>query len=240
MDTKENLFSDEKTKLRMDCIVKGIEVEKEPEFKEEMTNPKEEVLVEKEILEPIKFDYEIPKRIIEKVEEEKEENLTKTQEVLVEFIDSKIKEGFELIQIERLLEKGLIEKEYSESDYLKSINYVIEKKLNFKIKETSKRETVYIKEKPKLDSIDLKQLINEEKEFVLYLLDNLNHENSTVELYKLIGLSARKGNVIKNELLKKGLIKIEEIRYNKGWKKLIRLNNHIPKNLNHSEKFLIN
>jgi len=44
-----------------------------------------------------------------------------------------------------------------------------------------------------------------------------------VEVYQQIGLSARKRTNIKKQLQEKGLIKIEEIKYDKGWKKLIRL-----------------
>ncbi len=58
-----------------------------------------------------------------------------------------------------------------------------------------------------------------------YLLKNSEHNNSTVELYKKIGLSARKGNVVKNNLIEKNLITIKEEKNNKGWKKLIRLSN---------------
>jgi hypothetical protein len=46
---------------------------------------------------------------------------------------------------------------------------------------------------------------------------------STVEVYRQTGLSARKGTNVKNALQEKGLIKIKEIKYDKGWKKIIRL-----------------
>jgi len=45
-----------------------------------------------------------------------------------------------------------------------------------------------------------------------------------VEVYRQIGLSARKGTEVKKELEEEGLIKVEEVKYEKGWKKLIRLN----------------
>jgi len=63
-----------------------------------------------------------------------------------------------------------------------------------------------------------------EKGLIVYLTENPVHKNSTVELYKAVGLSARKGNVVKNNLIAKGLIKVEEERTEKGWKKYIRLN----------------
>jgi hypothetical protein len=57
------------------------------------------------------------------------------------------------------------------------------------------------------------------------LQENLDHTLSTVEVYQKIGLSARKGTNAKKALEEKGLIKILEEKYDKGWKKLIRLAN---------------
>ncbi len=62
-----------------------------------------------------------------------------------------------------------------------------------------------------------------EEKFLEYLAKNPKHTHTTTELYGLIGLSARKGNKVKNRLLKDGKIKVEEIKNHKGWKKIIRL-----------------
>ena len=45
----------------------------------------------------------------------------------------------------------------------------------------------------------------------------------TVDIYKELGLSARKGTNIKKELLEQRKIKIIEEKNKKGWKKIIRL-----------------
>lgn len=76
---------------------------------------------------------------------------------------------------------------------------------------------------PEEKKTEVRGLPPEEKKFVVFLRENPEHKNSTVEIYKQVGLSARKGNVTKNKLLEKGLIKIEEERTDKGWKKYIRL-----------------
>jgi predicted transcriptional regulator len=68
-------------------------------------------------------------------------------------------------------------------------------------------------------------LNTDEQVFVEFLQKNPEHTLSTTEVYKQIGLSARKGTNAKKNLEQKGLIKIEEVKYNKGWKKLIRLSN---------------
>ena len=67
-------------------------------------------------------------------------------------------------------------------------------------------------------------LTTEQEKFLRFLHQNPTHELSTVDVYKSVGLSARKGNVVKNELLERKLVKIQEEKNDKGWKKLIRLN----------------
>ena len=62
-----------------------------------------------------------------------------------------------------------------------------------------------------------------EQVFIEFLQKNPDHTLSTTEVYRQIGLSARKGTQTKKELEEKGLIKIEAIKYDKGWKKIIRL-----------------
>jgi len=56
-----------------------------------------------------------------------------------------------------------------------------------------------------------------------FLQANPNHNLSTVNVYKEVGLSARKGNQIKKELMEKGLIKIKEEKYDKGWRKIMQI-----------------
>jgi hypothetical protein len=55
------------------------------------------------------------------------------------------------------------------------------------------------------------------------LQENPDHNLSSVEVYKQIGLSARKGTKIKKELLELGKIKVIEEKNEKGWRKIIRL-----------------
>ena len=63
----------------------------------------------------------------------------------------------------------------------------------------------------------------DQKKFLDYLRQNPNHKDATVELYRKIGFSVRRGNKIKNELLDRNLITIREEKNQKGWKKIIRL-----------------
>lgn len=67
------------------------------------------------------------------------------------------------------------------------------------------------------------QLGIDEKRLVDYLIKNPHHKLTTVELYRQVELSARKGNIAKKALLEREVLKVEEVRYERGWKKYIRL-----------------
>lgn len=137
------------------------------------------------------------------------------QDVLYDFIKGYMEKGIELSEIEKILEENKGSK-YTTSDIIQVINKVFDNQLL-----ESKKEDLKVPE----------DLNDDHRKVIKFLLDNPNHSMSTVEVYRVVGLSARKGTKIKNELEKKGLIKIEEIKYPKGWKKIIRLNHtHINEN----------
>lgn len=177
------------------------------------------------------------------------ESLTKTQKVLYDFVKEK-SESLSLFKIEKLLEEGLHEKLYSVRDIIVVVNKVLEGKLKFekKVVETSPKEVEEVKEtevilpkekvEEKKQSIRLKDnsLKESEKKFLEFLLNNPEHDKNTTEVYKLVGLSTRKGNDIKNKLMDKGLIQIEEVRDESGWKKFIRLSNSYLQTLNNFSK----
>lgn len=243
IELRKDLVTDEKIKSRMECLVIGNDVEKnEPEFKEEITKVKEvkiekKIDVEKkeeikviEVPKMYKSEFKMPeisnikagkpkleKTEVKEVSKKKTFKLTEKQEVLYSFVLEKLSEGKNLKEIETLLEAGLVEKLYSFVDILSVINYA----LNQKLKQNEKQEVI-VREKKEVPKVT--DLSKEERDFCLYLTNNPNHENSTTEVYKLVGLSSRKGNVVKNKLLQRNLIRIEEVKYPKGWKKFIRIN----------------
>lgn len=234
---REIIISDEDIKSRATAIIDGITIEKnEPEFFQDLVNPP--------VTEKIKGVPIIQKRIINEPVSEaiqlkepiKLSNLlTKAQEILFNFSKEKLKEGFSLKEIENLLEKGLHENLYRQNDILLVINLLMNEKLkeSYFDHENSKNmdqstlqkktlvEEINIKDKEQ--NIDYSKLNKEEIVFVEYLKNNPFHKNSTVELYEKIGVSSRKGNIIKNKLIEKNLLKIDEEKYEKGWRKYIRL-----------------
>lgn len=164
--------------------------------------------------------------------------LTSVQDVLYDFIKKQVEKGRTIKEAEKMLEGGLSEKLYKEADIFLATNYALGKiltKTNYL--NSLKRDKVTYQEEPSnytefndniTGSVEITNIttspVSDEQRFLDFLRMNPSHTKSTVEIYKIIGLSTRKGNILKNKLLAKGLIKVKEERSNKGWKKIIRLN----------------
>ncbi len=147
------------------------------------------------------------------------QELTKVQEVLYNFVKEYLGQGVELREIEKILEQSKIQGSYTSQDIITVINKAF------------RNPVVVTFKKNKSPENNISDLTSEQQVFIKFLQQNPDHTLSTVEVYRQIGLSARKGTKIKKELQERGLIKIEEIKYEKGWKKLIRLNHSMPRRI---------
>ncbi len=159
------------------------------------------------------------------------EGLTKKQEILNEYVEKKLSQGKYLKDIEKTLESGKSEGNYTSLDVIKAINHSIEirfkefKKARKNI-EIAKNESIKkendIENSPNISNYN--GLTKDQEKLLEFVKVNLDHDLPATQIYKKIGLSARKGNKIKDELVEKKMVKIQEVRNEKGWKKLIRLN----------------
>jgi len=157
------------------------------------------------------------------------EDLTSGQKILYEFIGEKVKDRWNLDEIEKFMEERKEIGEYTSNDISKAINFYLGKYTkdknidnNVVTDKVRQNKKIYKAEIPIKNTFN-DGLSDEQRRFIAFLQANPEHELSTVELYRFIGLSARKGNKLKDELLGLRLIMIKEIKYNKGWKKIIRL-----------------
>lgn len=151
---------------------------------------------------------------------------TKTEEILYRFVVEQLIKGVELQDIEKILEESKYQGGYTSEDIIQVINLVFKNQVRKKEekiieKGTFKNEEILNIHTQKSDSEGGSE--SDKEKFLNFLKSNPKHTLSTTEVYKAVGLSARKGTNIKNELEKENLIKIEEIKYDKGWKKFIRL-----------------
>jgi hypothetical protein len=146
------------------------------------------------------------------------------QDILYEWVVENLEAGVELGEIEKILEQSKGSK-YSSSDIIAVINRVFEGQFNNeKIEElVEKEDIISAPERSPVSQYTYNDLTEDEKNMLDFLKENPEHELSATEVYKKIGLSARKGTKVKNDLEQKNIIKIKEIKYDKGWKKLMRL-----------------
>ncbi|MCK4996756.1 ATP-binding protein [Candidatus Pacearchaeota archaeon] len=138
-------------------------------------------------------------------------SFTDVQQMIHDFTIEHLKAGIELEKIEKILEKSKTQGKYTSLDIMTVINKVFENQLVVTFKSSNNSQD--------------NSLTNDEQVFMKFLRENPVHELSTVEVYRKINLSTRKGTNVKNTLIEKGLIKINEIKYDKGWKKIIRPTN---------------
>ncbi len=136
--------------------------------------------------------------------------LSEGQKLIYDYIKAHLKAGISLEKIKDTLEKSKTQGNYSSSDIIQATNLIF--------KNYPEQPKTIKKQTPTLIELN-----TNEKIFMKFLEDNPNHNLATTQIYKQTGLSARKGTETKKSLEQKGLIKIEEIKYEKGWKKIIKL-----------------
>ena len=145
-------------------------------------------------------------------------NLTPSQEILHEFAKDKLTQGWNINEIQAFMYERKEQGGYSDNDILKAINHTTRR--GVVTLEGRQNEKVY---KVKNDALFKRESDDAQIRFLGFLQENPSHELGTVQLYKQIGLSSRKGNKIKDKLIEQNKIKIQEIKYDKGWKKIIKL-----------------
>jgi hypothetical protein len=207
VEAREKIVTNEDIKSKMQAMMlnKNYEDKTDIEFNKAIEEP---ILVEPQQPEEeiIKKEEEIPI-----IKDEQTENLTEVQKIIHGFVLENIEAGAELKDVEKTLEASKEQGGYTSLDILTVINKIFANQL-----------VVTFKNK---DNAEYNSLSSDEQVFIEFLQKNPEHTLGTVEVYRNIGLSTRKGTNTKNALQEKGLIAIKEIKYNKGWKKLIRLSN---------------
>ena len=244
VNLRNSMIADEKISTKMNCVVQGIEVEKDdPEFKKALIGNEKPIEISLEIPEIPEISRDVLKTSekpkIPNQNRNKTGDLTSVQKVLYEFIQKQVENGKSIKEAEKMLEEGLPENLYKESDIFLATNYFLERAITkpdylSSIREDKEQLNKKFQISP-INNSNLKQELSgvslngkidsyDEYLFLKFLEKNPNHNLSIVELYKTINLSTRKGNIIKNKLLSKGMIKVYEERNDKGWRKIIRLN----------------
>ena len=210
VETRNINITNEDVKKRMEAIALSNNYEKEtdPEFNKAIENPKTTVPIHNS--KEIEKEIETTSRQPQAVSHKPSATLTDVQNTIYEFVKGYLAQGIELKEIKKILEQSKKQGSYTTEDITKVMD---------KFHKNSGVVTFKNNKIPKTEG-----LTPDEQIFMEFLRNNPKHTLSTVEVYRKIGLSARKGTQVKKSLEEKGLIKIEEEKYTKGWKKYIRPN----------------
>lgn len=235
---REKEIEDSVLQKRTETLSQGIEVEtnKDLEFKQELMAPRIVEAPKSSVVQKIDIPQysisEIPQipetfplsNSVISITKIPDNSLTPAQNILYDFVNKKLSQGRDLLEIERLLNDNVNE-DYSEKDVICTINKIIENQLNSV--QSLQKETLssaIIPSAPIQFTPSSSQFSEDEAKLINFLKTNPDHEQSVVAIYKLLNFSARKGDKIKKDLLRQNCIKIHEQRNKNGWKKIIRLN----------------
>ncbi|MCK4650169.1 ATP-binding protein [Candidatus Pacearchaeota archaeon] len=200
---RDKNVTSEKIKSRMQAFIcsKEYKENSDPEFNKQIENPPTSPCETSTHTKPVTQK----KHPTNPVQTTDHQLLTNAQQTLYNFITEHLNAGIPLEQIENILEKSKTQGNYTSTDIIQAINLIFANQL--------------VKNQPSTPNT----LNHNEQAFLKFLQQNPNHNLSTTQIYEQVKLSARKGTATKKSLEQKGLIKIEEIKYEKGWKKIIRL-----------------
>ncbi|MBL7100391.1 MAG: ATP-binding protein [Nanoarchaeota archaeon] len=199
------------------------EVETLEEKREKITEIAQEAVdkdnIEKERLEKEKKRTVIPRYVI----------TNHLQAYIVDYIRAQMKQGYSL----DVLKQHLLNQGYKVFDILKAVNHIkkvpeeIQSRTGLELKEFkqvdgSLPKQAVIEKHIKSPKITTKKsyLLNEKQKQILELISKYPYLG-TAQVYRYLKLSARKGNELRKQLIDNGLIKVEEQRNDKGWKKIL-------------------
>jgi len=189
---------------------------KEPEVKEDVAAKKAQEAVDKHNEEERKIEIEKKRKIIPRAV-----ITNHLQAYIVDYIRAQIKKGYDL----QTLKLHLLNQGYKSSDILKAVSHIrhvpqdTQSKTGLDFKEFREADET-IDEKPVAGQMPKSYSLTKIQKQVLELISKHPYLG-TAKVYQYLNLSARKGNELKKQLIDMGLMKVEEERNDKGWKKIL-------------------
>ncbi len=197
------------------------EVEQIVQQPEEILDEKQETIskiaqkaVDKDNAEKEKIERESKKRIIPR------HFITNhLQAYIVDYLRAQMKKGYSL----EILKQHLLNQGYKPFDILKAINHIrnvpedLQSRTGFEFKEFKEADKTIGKTSVQIQK---SYSLTQKQKQVLELISKYP-TLGTAKVYQYLGLSARKGNELRKELIDMGLLRIEEQRSDKGWKKIL-------------------
>lgn len=145
------------------------------------------------------------------------------QAYIVEYLREQLKHGYSL----DVLKQHLLAQGYKSFDVIRAISHLrnvpeeLQVRDAFAIRDVNTTEQSLHKQKVyKHAQVQKSYSLNEKQKQVLEFISKRPYMG-TAQIYRFLNLSARKGNKLRKELIGMGLLKVEEQRNDKGWKKIL-------------------
>ena len=140
--------------------------------------------------------------------------LNHIQEFLVEYINEQLDQGFNL----KLIKESLLNSGYKYADVNSAVVHVVLTQRNQKINKGVIGEVI---PSIKYEDTSVSCSLNKTQKNLLDFVSK-NPQYGTSQIYKYLGLSPRKGDRLKKKLVDMGLLKVEALKNEKGWKKVLK------------------
>jgi hypothetical protein len=135
------------------------------------------------------------------------------QEFLVEYMKEQLDQGYSL----KIIKESLLKSSYKSSDINRAVVHVVLTQRDKRVKKEIKEEAI-----PSVRSEDtsFSQLTQIQKQLLEFISTHSGY--GTTQIYKYLNLSARKGDRLKKQLVEMGLLKVEAVKSEKGWRKFLK------------------
>lgn len=195
-------------------------ITKEPEIIEEVVKKQEaaaeiaQKAVDKDNAEREKAEREKKRRIIPRYV-----ITNHFQAYLVDYLRAQMENGYSL----EVLKQHLLNQGYKLFDIIKAVNHI--KRVPQELQSRTGLEHKELREadetlKNPSEHVKKSYSLNEKQKQILDLVSKYPFLG-TAKIYQYLNFSARKGNELRKELMDMGLLKVEEQRSDKGWKKIL-------------------
>lgn len=195
-------------------------ITKEPEVIEEVVKKQEaaaeiaQKAVDKDNAEREKAEREKKRRIIPRYV-----ITNHFQAYLVDYLRAQMENGYSL----EVLKQHLLNQGYKLFDIIKAVNHI--KRVPQELQSRTGLEHKELREadetlKNPSEHVKKSYSLNEKQKQILDLVSKYPFLG-TAKIYQYLNFSARKGNELRKELMDMGLLKVEEQRSDKGWKKIL-------------------
>jgi hypothetical protein len=135
------------------------------------------------------------------------------QEFLAEYMNEQLDKGYD----SRTIKEAMLKSGYKHDDVNKAVVHVILTQRENRIKKESHEEVIT---SVSSDDTSNSYLSKTQKQLLEFISKNPAFGTTTV--YKYLGLSVRKGDRLKKQLVGMGLVKSEAVKDNKGWRKYLK------------------